>query len=201
MISIIDVGVGNFNSASNMIKKLGFQVELINDYDLISKSDTLILPGVGRFDIFIEKIFNKKIDIAINNAIMNGAKILGICVGMQVLLDYSEEGSAKGLGLIEGDVKKFDNSSNKKLKIPHMGWNNVFFNNSNKIFDGLGVNKFYFIHSYYADIKDKKNIIGMTNHGYDIPAVINKDRIYGVQFHPEKSHQFGAKFIKNFLDA
>ena len=142
MISIIDVGVGNFNSASNMIKKLGFQVELINDYDLISKSDTLILPGVGRFDIFIEKIFNKKIDIAINNAIMNGAKILGICVGMQVLLDYSEEGSAKGLGLIEGDVKKFDNSSNKKLKIPHMGWNNVFFNNSNKIFDGLGVNKF-----------------------------------------------------------
>ena len=202
MISIIDASVGNFNSVANIIKKIGLNVKLNNNYDLISRSNIVILPGVGRFDIFMEKILFYKIDIAIKNAIENGAKILGICVGMQVLLDFSEEGNSYGLGLIGGNVKKFNKTLDKKIKIPHMGWNKIAFINKNfKISNGLDYNKFYFIHSYYAEPKNKKEIIATTNHGDDIAAIINRDKIYGVQFHPEKSHQFGVKFFKNFLDA
>lgn len=198
MITIIDLQAGNFFSLENVIKKITSEVLLSKDYDQISKSKIILLPGVGRFDVFMEKIKKKKIDVAIKNALINKAKFLGICVGMHVLFDKSEEGNCAGLSLISGEIKKF----NTKLdfKIPHMGWNTVkIIKDDPSILSNN--NKFYFIHSYYADPKCSNNIIGVTEHGREFASIVKKNNIYGVQFHPEKSHLFGRKFLENFLNA
>ena len=201
MISVVDIGLGNFVSVVNILSKLGFDVKLEKDYDKISYSDIIILPGVGRFDVFMEELKKRKLDLALINAYQNNSKILGICVGMHVLLDKSEEGDCEGLKLIKGKVKKFS-SFQENIKIPHMGWNKVKIKeNHNGIFNNLGETKFYFIHSFYSLPANEENIIGTTFHGKKFASIINKDNVYGVQFHPEKSHFYGKNFFKKFLDA
>ncbi len=194
---IIDYGLGNLSSIQNMLKQLGFNPVISGDYRLISKSKNLILPGVGNFEIGIQNLKKKNLDYEIKNVSEKGATILGICLGMHLLFDSSEEGSSKGLELINGNVKKFK-FKDDNIKVPHMGWNFVKFTKKNKLFFNFNKEiKFYFAHSYYVDCSTD-NICSLTNYGFDFPSTINKGNIYGVQFHPEKSHNFGKEFLKNF---
>ena len=200
MITVINNETGNFSSVLNMIKKTDNESILSDSYDQISKSDILILPGVGNFDHVMSKIYEKKIDKAIFNALENNCKLLGICVGMQALFSKSEEGSLEGLKLIEGEVIKF-NFQDKKFKVPHMGWNNVKFSNDKNFSKILKDNRFYFVHSFYVNCFNSENIIGTTNHCFNFTSVVKKNNIYGAQFHPEKSHYFGKQFLKLFIES
>ena len=160
---------------------------------MISNSKILIFPGVGNFDHVMNKIYEKKIDKAILNSLGNNSKLLGICVGMQALFTKSEEGKIKGLDLIKGEIKKF-NFEKKIYKVPHMGWNKVNFTNDSKFKESLLENRFYFVHSYFAECRDKKDILGVTNHGINFTSSVKKNKIFGVQFHPEKV----ISLVKNF---
>ena len=200
MITVINNETGNFSSVLNMIKKTDNESFLSDSYDQISKSDILILPGVGNFDHVMSKIYEKKIDKAIFNALENNCKLLGICVGMQALFEKSEEGSLEGLKLIQGEVIKFK-FQDKKFKVPHMGWNNVKFSNDKNFSKILKDNRFYFVHSFYVNCFNSENIIGTTNHCVNFTSVVKKNNIYGAQFHPEKSHYFGKQFLKLFIES
>ena len=182
-----------------MLKKIGYKSILTDSYDLISNSKILIFPGVGSFDNVMLKIYEKKIDIAIKNALENNCKLLGICVGMQALFKNSEEGKLDGLDLINGQVLKF-NSKGRKFKIPHMGWNTVNFAKDSNFSSKLAQNRFYFVHSYFAKCNDSSDILGTTNYSLDFVSSVKKKSIFGVQFHPEKSHYFGKQFLKTFLE-
>lgn len=199
MIAIINSETGNFLSVLNMIKKIGYDAVLTDSYDLISKSKFIIFPGVGSFDKVMSKIYEKKIDLALNNALQNNSKLLGVCVGMQALFEKSEEGKLKGLNLIKGEICKF-NLDKKNYKIPHMGWNTVQFKKNNLFESTLSKNRFYFVHSYFAKCYNEDDIFGVTNYDGQFVSAVKKDNIYGVQFHPEKSHYFGKKFLKLFLE-
>lgn len=181
-----------------MLKKIGHETILTDEYDVISKSKTIIFPGVGNFDFVMNKIYEKKIDTAIYNALNENSKLLGICVGMQALFTKSEEGKLKGLNLIKGNIKKF-NFKEKKIKIPHMGWNQVNFKKGSKFAKELNENRFYFVHSYFAECDNSNDILGTTNYSKSFVSFVKKENIYGVQFHPEKSHFFGKKFLEIFL--
>ena len=197
---IIDSVVGNFASIYNMLKQIGLTPKISHNYDEISKSPNIILPGVGNFKKGMETIKEKKIDKAIKNAAQNNSKILGICLGMHFLFEESEEGDEKGLGLLQGKVIKFQ-FNNHELKVPHMGWNYVNFNNESKLnFKYEEKIKFYFAHSYHVICKNKSDIAGTTNYGLDFVSAVQKQNLYGVQFHPEKSHNFGKNFFKNLFN-
>ena len=185
---IIDNGIGNLSSIFNMLRQIGLYPEITNDYEKISKSNEIILPGVGNFQKGMENLKEKNIDNAILNAAHNNSRILGICLGMHFLFDKSDEGVEKGLGLIEGEVVKF-NLKNEEYKIPHMGWNFVNFEMNSQ---------FYFAQSYYASCKNKKNIVGKNHYSIEFESDVKKKNIYGVQFHPEKSHDNGTSLLKNF---
>lgn len=194
-IGILDFGVGNISSIENIIKKIGFSAERIDmnySYDL-SSIKSFILPGVGSFDNAMEKIKNKYLFNLFKNYILDKKKpLLGICIGMQILLEKSEEGTMPGLGWIEGSVHKFSNNN----PVPHMGWNDVKFLKKDLIFENIPQNsKFYFCHSYYVKSSSK---LCVTDYGNQFASIIKKENIYGLQFHPEKSHNNGFQIIENF---
>ena len=197
MINIINTGIGNFNSIHNMIKRINLTSNMTSSYDEVSKSKFIILPGVGSFDKSIIALRELKLHSAITNAINNNAKLLGICVGMQMMFNNSEEGKEDGLSLIDGKVIKFDSSLN--LPIPHMGWNKVQIKKKNNLFSDQKFERFYFAHSYYCSCKNKEDIISTTNYGVNFASSVNKNNIYGFQFHPEKSHEYGKNILNNFF--
>ena len=181
-----------------MIKKIGFQSVLTDNYDLISKSKTLIFPGVGNFDNVMSKIYEKKIDKAIYNSLENNSKLLGICLGMQALFSRSEEGKLEGLNLIKGQILKF-NFNDKKFKIPHMGWNNVKIEKKHELFSGIEDKQFfYFVHSFVA--LNTETSITTTHYGEEFVSSLATENIFATQFHPEKSGEIGLKFLENFIN-
>jgi len=199
MIVIIDYGCGNLNAFLNIYRSNNIASKITNKKEDILDSTHIILPGVGSFDNVI-KSFNKSgLREIVEEKILNSTPLLGICAGMQILSNKSEEGNEKGLGWINGEVIRFDdNKIDSSTKTPHMGWNHVNFNNSN-LFNGIKQNStFYFTHTYYFQPKDKNDIISSTNYGINFCSGINKNKIYGVQFHPEKSHDNGQKLLINF---
>ena len=196
-VGIIDTGICNVGSVSNMLKRIGAEAKIINKGKDLDKIDKLILPGVGAFDSGIKKLRSLDLLKPIQDAVANGSYILGICLGMQMLGANSEEGIENGLNLIPGEVKKF--TKNNKLPIPHMGWNNVIFT-KNKISANLLENKFYFVHSYYFKCTNDDHSIGVTKYGEKFTSIINKNNIFGVQFHPEKSHKNGIKLFTNYIN-
>jgi len=204
-ITIIDYGSGNVLSAQQSFMKviehsnMNANVIISNDIGEIKKSSYLVLPGQGAFKTCINGI--KKIpglhDEILEFVLNKKNPFLGICVGMQMLATDSEEnGMHKGLGLIDGHIKKLPN---KNLKMPHMGWNDVIPTNNNSISILNNKNDFYFVHSYYFDCNLKENILAETLYGITFPSIVGKENIYGVQFHPEKSSIQGLKLIKEFL--
>ena len=203
MIVIIDYGMGNVPSILNMIRKAGGNAIISSEPEVIEGACALILPGVGSFDNAIEKLRKSGLEKIIKQRILDDkVPFLGICLGMHLLFDSSEEGNQKGLGLIPGLVKRFDfsDASMKSLKIPHMGWNLVIPKARCKLFHDLGNEpRFYFVHSYHVVCEDPTHQVATSFYGYDFACAIQKDNIYAVQFHPEKSHKFGMKLFRNFL--
>lgn len=206
VISIIDYGVGNLNSVANMIRKVGAEANFVKNAEEVSKAHRLVLPGVGAFD-HCSKSLNRVdgLELAIRESVKREVPLLGICVGMQLLGSSSEEGSCPGLDIISGKVKKFnfmESSYSELLSVPHMGWRQVQPNGKASLFLGAlsDLNRFYFVHSYYFECNDRENVAGTSQYGLDFDAAIEKGRVFGVQFHPEKSHRYGLELFKNFSD-
>ena len=201
MITIIDYNAGNIGSLKNIIKKVGGESISTNNIDLLKKAKKIILPGVGSFDYGMSQLQKfKLIDIIKYKTQVEKTPFLGICLGMQLIANSSEEGDLEGLSLIESKVLKFSNESNKKFKIPHMGWNSVKIIKDNPLIESSVFNKFYFVHSFYFEPKDESHITGTTNYINNFTSYVRKDNIYGVQFHPEKSHKYGMSLIKKFIE-
>jgi glutamine amidotransferase len=201
MISLIDYGVGNINAFLNIFKQLGIEATKIKKFNEISKATKLILPGVGSFDDAMSRLNNSGMREALDEAVIHKKiPVIGICVGMQMLAESSEEGLMSGLGWIKGNVKRFEAGKIPyKTKYPHMGWNDLKIKRSSRLLEELdNRSRFYFLHSYYFECSDQDNIIATTDYGIEFASVIGKDNIFGIQCHPEKSHLFGIKLLENF---
>ena len=201
-IVIIDYGMGNIGSIQNMLKYLGVESIITSDKKDIEKADKLILPGVGHFKSAMDNI--KKLDIidVLRYKVLEEKKpILGICLGMQLMCSFGEEGGVPGLSFIDADVKKFNFLEDDELKVPHMGWNKVeLINDNSQIFkESIDGSKFYFVHSYYVKCNNTSDVLTKTDYGLNFDSSFEKGNIFGVQFHPEKSHSYGINLFKNFL--
>lgn len=199
MIGIIDYGAGNIGSILNMFKKVGYKAFIIKSLEDFDKATKLILPGVGSFDYGMNNLEKlgliEKLKYEVN---INKKPILGICLGMQLMTNFSEEGTKNGLGFINATTKKFL-PLEKNQKVPHMGWNYVDIKKNTLLSKTLfEKNKFYFVHSYYVECLDENDIFFQTTYINNFVSGFTKDNIYGVQFHPEKSHKYGMQLFKNF---
>lgn len=202
MITIVDYGMGNLGSIKNMFKYIGVETTIESDVDKIKNASKILLPGVGSFDTAMKKINESDLKEVLNEkALKEQVPVLGICLGMQLLTKSSEEGSISGLGWIEAQTMSFKVRIDKNYRVPHMGWNLVNKSNDSlltKDFDNFDEVIFYFVHSYFVKVEDEKNSILKTNYGVEFDSAIQKDNIFGAQFHPEKSHKFGMKLFENF---
>ena len=206
MIGIVDYNMGNLASVINAFKKMSVDAVLESDPAKLGEYDKLILPGVGAFGDAMEHLQSNGMDKAIKEYAKSNKPLLGICLGMQLLFDSSEEfakdgNGTKGLGLIEGRVVAFDKDKfDHSLKVPHMGWNELFVTKQTPLFDGLDDDFYlYFVHSFHAECDDKY-AIGKTHYGYKFVSAVQNGNIYGIQPHPEKSHDNGLKIIENFIN-
>ncbi len=202
MIVIIDYGVGNLFSLKSSLSAIGADVIISGEKEMIKKADKLILPGVGAFEDAAKKLKAHGIDEIIKKEVKKGKPILGICLGMQMLFEKSFEfGEHEGLGLIKGEIVPMEGVIPTNLKIPHIGWNSLIFKKSNsKLFKYIRNGDFvYFVHSYYASNCDE-NILATSEYGVELTAAIEKDNIFGCQFHPEKSGEVGLNILKAFCE-
>lgn len=199
MIAIIDYGVGNLFSLTSSFKAIGEEVIITSDVEIIKKADKLILPGVGAFGDASKKLFDSGLDKVILEQVKNKKPLLGVCLGMQMLFTESHEfGIYKGLNLIDGKVVYIDLPSD--YKIPHIGWNNLHIKKESPILKYIKPNDFvYFVHSYHA-VDCDESLVATTEYGMEITAIVQKDNVYGCQFHPEKSGDVGLKILKAFAE-
>lgn len=204
-ISIIDYGVGNIASVQNMIKKLGHVAELTGDPDVVARASKVILPGVGAFDRAAAILRKSGLGDAVIQAAASGTQVLGICLGMQLLLEGSDEGddAEPGLGLIPGRVVAFPREIREQgLRIPHMGWNAITRVGDEATFPTLADgDRFYFVHSYHAVPLDPSDRFATARHGTDFVAMVRRDNVIGAQFHPEKSHRTGMAMLRDFAES
>jgi imidazole glycerol-phosphate synthase subunit HisH len=200
-IVIIDYGLGNLGSMSNMLHRIGVPSIVSGDPAIIAKAEKLILPGVGSFDTGMTNLEARHLIPVLNRQVLeNRVPLLGVCLGMQLLSKRSEEGVLPGLGWVHAETLRFRFGENyKRLKIPHMGWNTVKICKDTTLFKGIELApRFYFVHSYHAVCADETDILTKTLHGYEFVSAFVHDNITGVQFHPEKSHKFGMNFLRNW---
>ena len=197
MITIIDYGMGNLRSIENAFKRLGARVKITDKPKDIEKAKRLVFPGVGNFGQAIKNLKKRKLISAIKNSLQKNVPFLGICLGLQLLFEKSDEApKEKGLGIFKGKVLKF-----KKIKVPQIGWNHVRIQKKTRLLEGIPDKSFcYFVHSFYVKPLDKKIIVAETDYGIDFCSVIESKNIFGVQFHPEKSGKVGLKILKNFIE-
>lgn len=200
-VTVINYRMGNCGSVVNMVRFIGGEVRLSDSPDEVRTADKLILPGVGAFDAGMRALYKTGMDVAIREAVTKrGASLLGICLGMQLLTESSEEGGMPGLALVPGRVKRFE-VHNFGLRVPHMGWNEVQPVRPSILFDPSDEeHRFYFVHSYHVMCDDPQDVTGITHYGYDFTSAFEHDQVLGVQFHPEKSHRFGMAILKRFLE-
>ncbi|MBW9152578.1 imidazole glycerol phosphate synthase subunit HisH [Clostridium estertheticum] len=198
MIAIVDYGVGNLNSVQNALKSLNILSIISSNAEEISKCRSIIVPGVGAFPDAMKNMKESGIDEVIKQAVKEGKPILGICLGMQLFFDEScEVEKCQGLGLLKGNIIKLEGS----IKIPHMGWNSLSFENDSPLLRGIKENQYvYFVHSYYAVNCEEGIVNAYSTYEKKIPAIVSKGNIFGMQFHPEKSGDFGMELLKNFAE-
>jgi len=201
MIVIIDYGMGNLRSINKAFERLNIKALVSSKKEDIDNADKLILPGVGHFSNGMKNLNNLDIiELLIKKITIDKISILGICLGLQLFTNSSEEGNVAGLGLIDGKTVRFDFAGkDNNLKVPHMGWNTVEIKKENKLLNSINNDElFYFVHSYYITCNDKKDVLTTTTYGYEFASAVQKNNIYGTQFHPEKSHSAGLKMLLNF---
>lgn len=201
MITIVDYGLGNIQAFMNIYKRLNIPCIRAASADELQSAEKIILPGVGAFDWAIQLLQKSGMRDTLDYLVLEKkVPVLGVCVGMQILAWRSDEGVEKGLGLVPGEVKRFDDSLfNTRTHLPHMGWNDVVFEN-HPLFKELTSPKFYFLHSYYFSPDNDASVLGRTDYGDIFASAVFNHHIYGVQFHPEKSHHWGVQLLKNFSD-
>ncbi|PYG88133.1 glutamine amidotransferase [Ruminiclostridium sufflavum DSM 19573] len=199
MIAIIDYGVGNLASVNKALSFIGFESVITSDYSEILAADKIVLPGVGAFADAMESLEKFNMIPVINEATAEGTPLLGICLGMQLLFDYSTEGGekVKGLGLLKGGVTQFP--LDMGLKVPHMGWNSLDIKKNDGIFKGIKENSYvYFVHSYCLSAQEASDVAATCSYGIKFDAAVSRDNIMGTQFHPEKSGDVGLNILRNF---
>lgn len=198
MVAIIDYGMGNVASVQKALQFLNVESIITNEHNIIKDSSVILLPGVGSFAQGMENLNERNlVSLLTEEVLINRKPFLGICLGMQLIMERGNEPfECKGLGWIEGEVKKIELSD---FNIPHMGWNNIQVLN-NKYYDNLENSDFYFIHSYYVETTNNQDIAATVNYGFDVVASVQKDNIFATQFHPEKSQSAGLSLLKTFFD-
>jgi glutamine amidotransferase len=198
MIKVIDYGLGNVSAILNVYKRLNIQASVATNAQDLQSAEKIILPGVGAFDSAMSRFNHSGMrEVAQVLVIEKKIPILGICVGMQILADSSQEGDLEGLGWIPGEVIKFSS----QVRCPHMGWNNIKPRSANPILKDLDEEaSFYFLHSYYFKTLNESDIISTSNYNGEFASMIHSKNIYGAQFHPEKSHKYGSLLLKNFAE-
>jgi glutamine amidotransferase len=224
MIAIIDYGLGNVKAFANVYYRLNIPTVIVKQPNDLKAAKKIILPGVGSFDHAMQMLDKSGLRQVLDEFVLHRhVPVLGICVGMQMLAHSSEEGVLPGLGWINGEVRKFSKELGvrseelgirsqklgvrseelgvKNLSLPHMGWNDVMPTKKSKLFEGYEQNaRFYFLHSYYFNVQNNDDVIAVTDYGASFTSAINFRNVYGVQFHPEKSHQYGSQLLKNFAE-
>ncbi|MCX7667559.1 MAG: imidazole glycerol phosphate synthase subunit HisH [Atribacterota bacterium] len=197
MIAIVDYGIGNLHSVSKALQRLGKEIEITQSREILQKAEAIVLPGVGSFGEAVENMEKNGLVEAIREAHVEGKPVLGICLGLQLFFERSQESPRKkGLAFIPGEVRKLPPTS----KIPHIGWNRVYFKKQNVAIEGIPQGRFfYFANSFYAVPEDESCVVGICNYNVVIPAMVNADHLFGVQFHPEKSGRWGMKFLENWV--
>jgi len=210
MIAIIDYGLGNVKAFANVYYRLNIPTVIVKQPDDLKAATKIILPGVGSFDHAMQLLDKSGLRQVLDEFVLHRhVPVLGICVGMQMLARSSEEGALPGLGWIDGEVRKFSKElgvrskegRGKNLSLPHMGWNDVQPSKTSKLFEGLEQNaRFYFLHSYYFNVQNNDDVLAVTDYGGLFTCAINSGNIFGVQFHPEKSHRYGIRLLKNFAE-
>lgn len=197
MVAIIDYGVGNLLAIQNILRKIGSPSVITADEEAIRKADKLILPGVGSFAYGMERITKLGLVPFLNDQVLKEKKhVLGLCLGAQLMTTFSDEGSVNGLGWVDARTIKFDDT--KVPIIPHMSWSDVKFKKV-ALATGLEEARFYFVHSYHFKFKEPDQVIGTACYGYEFACAFQHENIFGVQFHPEKSHRYGMKLLENYL--
>ncbi len=203
MITVIDYGMGNPGSIVNMLKYLGIPARLTSDAEQIAAAEKLILPGVGAFDAGMTRLRKYGlIDALRQKALVEKTPILGVCLGLQLFAQGSEEGQLPGLGWLPAEAVRFRfEDAARRLRVPHMGWNEIQVVRPHPILKGLESEaRFYFTHSYYLQCRAPELVVAVTEYGFAFHSVIARDNIVGAQFHPEKSHKYGMKLLKNFME-
>jgi glutamine amidotransferase len=203
MIKIVNYGSGNIQAILNIYKRLNIDCEVANAPEELTDATKIILPGVGAFDETMGQLLESGFKETLDEMVLTKKiPIIGICVGMQILANNSEEGRLPGLGYIDGVVKKFDvRLFRHKPHLPHLGWNSISIKNDNQIFNNIDVEKgFYFLHTYYFQCNSENNILAKTNYGSEFSSAVVNNNVFGMQFHPEKSHSNGVQLFKNFAE-
>lgn len=200
MIVVVDYGISNVRSVVNMVRKAGGEVEASNDPERIRTAEKLILPGVGAFDSGIANLQRLGLIPALTEAaILRGVPVLGLCLGMQLLTRASEEGGAHGLGWLPAETRRFE-IKDSRLRLPHMGWNEVVAAKPDPLVQAMPPQaRFYFVHSYYVQCDDPSDVLLWSTHGRRFAAGVRRGNLWGVQFHPEKSHKFGLALMRSFV--
>ncbi|MBA3013393.1 MAG: imidazole glycerol phosphate synthase subunit HisH [Desulfobulbaceae bacterium] len=202
MITLINYGLGNIQAFANIYKRLNIPVQVAQTADELAGADKIILPGVGAFDWAMQKLEDSGMRETLDELVLKQqSPILGICVGMQMMAKRSDEGELSGLGWFDAEVKRFDEAQfQHKTHLPHMGWNDVTPSANNCLFEGLEAPRFYFLHSYYFAPGDPAQTLATTDYNGSFTSAVCNEHIFGVQFHPEKSHQWGVQLLKNFAE-
>jgi glutamine amidotransferase len=205
MITIVDYGLGNIKAFANVYKRLNIQTCYASTPEQLQQASKIILPGVGAFDHAMHMLNTSGLRDCLDQLVLEQkVPVIGICVGMQMMANDSEEGSSKGLGWINGTVKRFSypcEEITKKFPLPHMGWNNISPIKSSNLVKNLDeFKRFYFLHSYYFECLSEADIVATANYGFDYACIVNHENVYGIQCHPEKSHHNGVALLKNFAE-
>ncbi len=202
MIAIVDYGMGNLRSVQKGLEKVGYPAEITDDPHVIEKAAGVVLPGVGAFKDCYDGLVTRGLDTLVKDVAASGRPFLGICVGLQLLFDYGEEGvGSPGLGILPGKVVRFAETKETGLKVPHMGWNRLApaENTDIPLFKGLSADPFaYFVHSYYAVPENDDVVLARCTYGVEFPAMVGRGNLFAVQFHPEKSQADGLQMLRNF---
>ncbi|RDI41051.1 imidazole glycerol phosphate synthase subunit HisH [Falsibacillus pallidus] len=203
MIGIVDYGMGNLFSVDKALERIGVPHFISSKREELESADGLILPGVGSFKDAMHILKETGLAAFLDGYVQSGKPLLGICLGMQLLFEESEEnGFSKGLGYLPGTVKEIPsrNEAGEAFKVPHMGWNQLIFKRDSQLLEGLEEENVYFVHSYFVDGIDENDLIASAQYSVMVPAVVEKDNVYGMQFHPEKSSRLGMALLKNFTE-